>query len=159
MKTLRTIRTLAALPVLFLATAAFSQSPAQPFPAEAVSPDTCSLVAWNGKMLRSHARMINACQEVVTVNGERWARFTADFVKFGPRGKAVFHVRDHRGRFVQQLKLTPDAGQVALIDGRPVAFGKLQKHHRVSLYVPESEFGNALTPCTPNAGVVTQVVE
>ncbi|WP_376692464.1 hypothetical protein [Wenzhouxiangella sp. EGI_FJ10409] len=150
---------LTALPALLLATAVLAQNSTQVFPEETVSPDTCKTLSWNGKMARHHARMINACQEVVSVNGERWARFTAEFVRLGARGKAIFNVRDHRGRFVKQIRVAPQAGQVAIIDGRPIAFGRLSKSHRVSLYVPESEIGAALTPCTSEAVVVTQVVE
>ncbi|NBD95320.1 MAG: hypothetical protein GVY11_02440 [Gammaproteobacteria bacterium] len=160
MKTLtKPARITAAALTLILATAAFGQTRSVAFPVEAYSPDSCRTVAWNGKMLKHHGRMINACQEVVVVGGEPWARFSAEFEKIDPKGKAVFKVRDHRGRFVETLKIAPDAEQIAMVDGRPTPFRRLEKRSRVSLYVPHSEFAASLAPCENRDGTVTQVIE
>jgi len=160
MKTLtKPARITAAALTLILATAAFGQTRSVAFPVEAYSPDSCRTVAWNGKMLRHHPRMIDACHEIVVVGGEPWARFSAEFDKIDSKGNAVFNIRDHRGRFVQKLKLARTADQIAMVDGRQTPFNRLEKRSRLSLYVPHSEFAASLAPCENRDGTVTQVIE
>lgn len=157
MKTSLVIKTTAVMLLLALATALPAQTDPSKFPAEAFSPDSCQAVAWNGKILKRHPRMINACQEIVHVDNEAWARFSASLERFGPQGKVIFNVHDHRGRYVDQLKLNPEPNQVVLIDGRPLSFRQIEKRDRFNLYVPASEFGQSLTPC--RGGMVTQAIE
>lgn len=135
-----TVATLA----LLLAGTALAQSPQSGFPPASLSPDSCNKVHWNGKMWKHHRPMIQACQEVVHVDGEPWARFSASFLRTRNDGRVVFNIRDHRGRVVDQLVYRPEQGQVAYIDGRPVPFRQLDRYDLISLYVPQSEFAVSL---------------
>lgn len=161
MKTYIVIRTTAVMLLLALTTAVLAQTDPDPgkFPAESFSPDSCETVAWNSKILKRHPLMIGACQEVVHVDGEAWARFSARFERFGPKGKVIFNVFNHRDRLIDQVTVRPNENQVALIDGRPFSFRRIGKRDRISLYVPESEFGRSLTPCESRRDVVTQASE
>ena len=86
-------------------------------------------------MRQDHPALIDACQEVVTVDGEKWARFEASFVRILNAGNAVFSVRDQRDRSVGEVTLETRPGQVAYMDGRETPFRQLRSVDRVNLYV------------------------
>ena len=119
---------------------------------------SCDDVNWNRDMLSQHSSLIDACQEVVDVDGESWARFDAQFVRIEPNGDVIFSVRDRNDRAVEEVTLDPVPGQLAYIDGRATAFSSLRDTDSISLYVPEGQYGFATRPGAPREQLATVVV-
>jgi LPXTG-motif cell wall-anchored protein len=94
---------------------------------------------------------------VITVEGETWARFAAKFVRVEPNGDVIFSVRDKRDRSIEEVTLDPIEGQVAYIDDRATPFSSLRTSDRISLYVPEGQYGFTTQPA-PKAALATVVV-
>lgn len=116
------------------------------FQGERTSAKSCAEVDWNRDMMQYHPDLIDACQEVISVEGENWARFAANFVRVEPDGNVIFSVRDQRDRSVEEVILVPNPGQTAYIDGRATPFSSLRTTDSISLYVPEGEYGFATQP-------------
>lgn len=131
---------------LCLAPVAVAQESQQDFPNESRETATCSDVDWNENMLENHPRLVDACQEVVVVDGQSWARFDAKFVEMDRDDNVVFSVRDRRDRSVEEVTLVPRSDQVAYIDGRATEFRRLRTTDSINLYVPEGEYGFATEP-------------
>lgn len=136
---------------LTLAGSAVAQQEA--FQGERTSAKSCAEVDWNRDMMRHHPSLIDACQEVISVEGENWARFAANFVRVEPDGNVIFSVRDQRDRSVEEVVLVPNPGQTAYIDDRPTPFRNLRTTDSISLYVPEGEYGFATQPGVPREQV------
>lgn len=152
MNTLNAIRLTAALLGIAIAgTAGAQQAQPEQFPTERTKPASCDDVNWNAELQRYHPELIGACQEVVIVDGQSWARFAARFVRVESDDTVIFNVRDARDRSIEDVTLVPAAGQVAYIDDRATPFEKLRTTDTVSLYVPEGEYGFATQPGAPKA--------
>ena len=137
---------------LALASTAIAQAPQeQNFPAERTRAASCAEVDWNRDMLVNHPTLIDACQEVIVVEGETWARFAAKFVRIEPNGDVIFSVRDQSDRSIEEVTLDPIPGQVAYIDDRATPFNRLSTTDAISLYVPEGQYGFATQPGVPRA--------
>jgi LPXTG-motif cell wall-anchored protein len=147
MKTLSTTYAAAGLLGLALATTAVAQQ--TDFPAERTRTASCDAVNWNKEMLQHHPGLINACQEVVIVEGETWARFAAKFVRVRPDGNVIFSMLDRRDRSIEELMVVPTEGQVAYINDRPTPLRELRTSDSISLYVPEGRYGFATRPGVP----------
>lgn len=131
---------------LALASTAVAQQLQEDFPAERTATASCDDIDWNKDMLRNHPNLIDACQEVVVVEDESWARFAARFVRVESNGDVTFSVRDRNDRIIEEVTLDPTPGQVAYIDDRATPFNKLSTTDRISLYVPEGQYGFATQP-------------
>lgn len=103
--------------------------------------------------MQYHPNLIDACQEVILVEDENWARFAAKFVRIEPDGNVIFSVRDQRDRSVEEVVLVPNPGQTAYIDDRATPFSALRTTDSISLYVPEGEYGFATQPGVPREQV------
>jgi LPXTG-motif cell wall-anchored protein len=141
--------------VALVATAGVQAEERQRFPTERSQPASCAEIEWNQEMLSRHPGLINACQEVVVAGGQNWARFAAQFVRVEPDGSVLFSVRDARDRSVEQVRMTPTAGQVAYINDRATPFRQLRSSDVVNLYVPEGQYGFATQPGVPEDQVAT----
>lgn len=136
---------------LALASSAVAQQ--EPFPGERTSAKSCADVDWNRDMLLNHPSLVDACQEVISVEGENWARFAAKFVRVEPDGNVIFSVRDQRDRSIEEVVLVPNPGQTAYIDDRATPFRNLRTTDSISLYVPEGAYGFATRPGVPREQV------
>lgn len=141
---------------LTLASSAVAQQPTN-LPKERTSAGSCADVDWNKDMLVHHPALVDACQEVIIVEGETWARFAAKFVRIDPNGDVIFSVRDKRDRSIEEVTLNPTPGQVAYIEDRATPFSSLRTTDRISLYVPEGQYGFATQPA-PKARLAKVVV-
>ncbi len=151
MNKLNTTCTSAVLLGMALATSSVAQQPqGDQFPDERTTRASCESVDWNENMRTNHAHLIGACQEVVDVDGESWARFDAKFVKIDDDGNVIFSVRDHRDRSVEEVTLEPAAGQMAYINNRATPFRQLRTTDSINLYVPEGAYGFATQPGAPS---------
>lgn len=149
MKTMNLTLISAGLLGLTLALPATAQETGRDFPRERSAQASCDDVAWNANMLETHPRLIDACQEVVVVDGNSWARFDVRFKELQDDGTVVFDVRDRNGRAIEQASFIPVSGQVAYIDNRATPFRQLRSSDAISLYVPEGQYGFATRPGVP----------
>lgn len=143
------LHVIAATAMLGVAMAGVASAQETQFPAERSKPASCEAVKWNADMLRVHPTLIDACREVVVVDGQTWARFDAKFVRIDPDGQVIFSVRDQGDRSLEEVKLMPAEGQVAYIDDRATPFSQLRSTDSISLYVPEGQYGFATKPGVP----------
>lgn len=158
MKKLYVTTVTTALLGLALASTAVAQPLQQDFPAERTRTATCDDVTWNKDLLLHHPSLINACQEVVFVEGESWARFAAKFVRIEPNGNVIFSVRDRNDRSIEEVTLDPLPGQVAYIDDRATPFSSLRTTDSINLYVPEGQYGFSTQPGVPREQLATVIV-
>lgn len=131
------------------------QEQEQRFPTVRSQPLSCSAVSWSEEMLQNHPGLIDACREVVIVDGRTWARFEAKFVRAERNGQVAFSVRDRTDRSVEQVLLTVVPGQVAYINDRAMPFRQLRSSDIINLYVPENEYGFATRPGVPSDMLAT----
>jgi hypothetical protein len=109
-------------------------------------------------MQQYHPSLVTACKEVIVVNGETWARFTAKLVRVEPNGTVVFSVRDKRDRSIEEVLLVPAPGQVAYINNRPTPFRQLRNTDTISLYVPEGQYAFATRPGVPSEQLAKEII-
>jgi len=119
---------------------------------------SCQAVHWNTQLLTTYPWAVAACQEVVMLNGEKWARFEADFKGMNPDGSFNAMFVDRQNRQQQSIALMPNPGQMVLLDDREYAFSSLRNDQRLNFYVPEGMYGFTVTPGAPPAQLV-KVVE
>lgn len=146
MKPMHATRLTLGLLGLAIAGALSAQETTTDFPSERSKPATCEDFGWNADMTRDHPRVVDACQETVSADGNTWARLAARFVKVDNDGMVVFTIRDKRDRVVEQVTMEPGPGQVAYINDRATEFDKLTATDSLNLYVPEGEYGYATQP-------------
>ncbi len=119
---------------------------AQGIPTPQVSSETCAQVNWAPELLAQHPRIPEACQEVVLVNGENWARIEGRLIAVNPNGSVTAMVIDPQGRNMGRLTLKPTPGQKVILDGREVPFNQLETGAVVHLYIPEHMYAVATEP-------------
>ncbi len=68
---------------------------------------SCAAVNWNKDLLAQYPRLAEGCQEVVTSEGRKWARFGADFVRSNRDGSVTLEFKNRQGRSMEQLTLMP----------------------------------------------------
>ena len=150
MKSINTTRLTMTLLALGLSAGALAQQPTSDnFPAARDRPATCEDFKWSDQMLQEYPRVANACQEVVTVDGQTFARFNAQFVRVESDGVVNFTVRDRNESFVDELTIQPAQGQMAYINDRPTEFRNLRTSDAINLYAAEDEYGFATQPRGP----------
>lgn len=120
---------------------------------------SCAEVAWDRQMLLAYPRIAEACQEVLTVDGEKWARFEADFVRQKNDGSVLLDFKDRQGGTMGNLTLMPAAGQRVMINDVPYRFSELRSNQTLNLYVPEGVFAVAVVPGAPREQLAQVVVE
>jgi hypothetical protein len=111
-----------------------------------VQAGSCAEVTWERELLAQYPRIAEGCQEVIIVEGQKWARFAADLVSTHRDGSVTLDFNDRQGRSMEELTLMPTAGQTVAIGGRNYRFSELVSGQELSLYVPEGVFAVALEP-------------
>ena len=120
---------------------------------------SCAAVNWNKDMLAQYPRIAEGCQEVVTSEGKKWARFGADFVRKNRDGSVTLEFKNRQGGPMEELTLMPAPTQRVSIDGHAYRFSELTRGQQLNLYVPEGMYGVALEPGAPPEQVVQIVPE
>jgi hypothetical protein len=111
---------------------------------------SCSDVAWANDLLALYPRIAEGCQEVVVVDGVKWARFDADFVRSdGRSGTVTLNFKNREDRPMGDLILRPKSEQSVFIDGRSVRISQLRRGQQLNLYVPEGMFAAGVEPGAP----------
>lgn len=131
---------------LAVATQGLAQDTTTDFPPARDRPASCDDFQWSDQMLREYPRVVDACQEVVVVDDQVFARLSAGFVRVHSDGLVSFNIRDRRDRYVDELTIQPVPGQVAYINDRPTEFRRLRTTDAISLYATEGEYGFATQP-------------
>lgn len=163
MKELSGIRAAATLVGLLCASAAGAQQ--QPpletrdLPNTRVEAASCAEVSWERQLLTQYPRIAEGCQEVIVVDGQKWARFAADLVRTNRDGSVTLDFNDREGRSMEQLTLMPGEGQTVAIGGRNYRFSELIRGQELNLYVPEGVFAIGLEPGAPRERLAQIVAE
>lgn len=114
-----------------------------------ISKASCAEVDWDKQLLAQYPRIAEACQEVVVSYGNKWARFTGEFLQLNQDGSVRTTIDDRHGRSMGQLLLMPTPEQRVLIDGKRVRFSDLERGQQLNLYVTEGRFAIATEPGVP----------
>lgn len=150
---------------MFAATSAFAQegTASGDMPKPKAQKASCDVVnwrtGWDQELLSRFPNMEQGCHEVVIVDGKKWIRFEADFVRRNSNGSVVSDFQSPRGRSIGQLTLKPAPEQRVLLDGREYRFSELSKGQSLNFYVPEGTLAFATTPDAPAERVAEVVVE
>ena len=83
------------------------------------------------------------------VDGAKWARFEADFVRENANGSVVFDFKGHNDASMGQVTLEPARNQRVTIDGQKYRFSELSRGQQLNVYVPEGMYAIALAPGAP----------
>ena len=113
-------------------------------------PDTnrtsCAQVDWNRDLLRDYPWVANGCQEVVIIDGQKWARFEAEFQEMNRDGTFTSNFRNDRGRSLGTVSLQPGPGQRVDLDGRMTPFSDLRRGQVLNFYAPEGTYAFTTEP-------------
>lgn len=119
---------------------------------------SCRDVNWNQALLTRYPWALDSCQEVVMVDGEKWARFEAKFQRMNRNGTFDVDFLNRQGRSLGVVSLKPGTNQTVLLDNREYAFSELRQNQKLNFYVPEGTFGFAVEPGAASNEMV-EVVE
>lgn len=119
---------------------------------------SCQNVDWNEDLMTRYPWVMDSCREVIMANGEKWARFEAEFEGMNRDGTFDFDFLNRRGRSLEVVSLRPGADQTVLLDNREYAFSELLDNQKLNFYVPEGTYGFAVEPGAAPAEMV-EVVE
>ncbi len=149
---------------MFAATSTFAQerTGSGDMPKPKTQTAECDVVnwqtGWDREVLERLPRMEDGCHEVVIVDGTKWIRFEADFVRINDDGSIVSDFQSPRDRSIGNLTLMPAPDQRVLLDGRETRFSDLRQGQRLNFYVPEGTLNFASAPAAPPQRVA-KVVE
>jgi len=118
---------------------------------------SCNELNWHREFVTSYPWASEACREVVTVNGAKWARFEGEFQGINDDGSFDAEFMSRADRNLGSVTLMPTSGQQARLDNRQVAFTDLDQGQILSFYVPEGAVGFAVEPGAPNSQFVRVV--
>jgi hypothetical protein len=157
------MRVLGTLIGLICAGAAGAQQPsdgeAARLPLPRTQRDTCVDVAWAPELIALYPRIGDGCQEVVTVDGRKWARFDAEFQRSNNNGTVVMAFKDRDHQTLGDVVLRPSKDQRAKIEGQTYRIGDLQRGQDLNVYVPERIFAAATEPGVPVDELAEIVIE
>jgi hypothetical protein len=108
----------------------------------------CGNVTFNADFLKAYPRAPAACQEVVTKDGRKVVRFTAQVSKVTKdHFQLVFlNAVGKPLEPAQTLTLIPQAGQKVTVNGKQIAYADLRKGDKLDFWVPENDVGAYLDP-------------
>lgn len=107
---------------------------------------SCSEVQWHSDLMAGYPWVAEACHEAIVVNGEKWARFEAEFLRMHQDGMITAEFKNDRGRSLGNVDLIPGPNQRVLLDGRSTSFSDLRRGQMLNFYAPEGEFSFATEP-------------
>src|SRR5687767_1658874 len=64
---------------------------------------TCNQVVWETNLLRLYPRIAEGCQEVFWSEGQKWARFEADFIGRDGNGLVTLEFKDRDYRTLERI--------------------------------------------------------
>lgn len=126
------------------------ESAAQNMPNPQVNTESCAQVQWAPQIVEQYPRMPQACQEVVTVNGVNWARFSAKLLRMR-NSSVVMDLRNPRGGSLGTFRMKPAADAKVLIDGQEYTYAQLSQGQVLHFYIQEGQVAVATEPSEPAA--------
>lgn len=111
---------------------------------------SCDEVEWHSDLLRDYPWVVDACQEAIIVDGQKWARFEAEFQELHRDGAITSNFTNDRGRSLGNVRLMPGKDQRVLLDGRPYRFSQLQSGQTLNFYVPDDLYAFTMEPGAPD---------
>lgn len=126
-----------------------AQEARQAMPGPEVDRASCEDVEWNRDLLRDYPWVVEGCQEAIVVDGQKWARFEAEFLQFHPNGAITSDFRNDRGRSLGNVRLMPGPDQNVLLNGRPYKFSELKRGQVLNFYAPEDAYAFTTKPGAP----------
>lgn len=141
---------------LIWSSTAFAQSPDDRpnLPKPDTDPQSCQNIDWNQNLLDEYPWVADSCREVVTADGQKWARFEARFQQMHANGSFSADFLNQRGRYSDRVNLKPAPGQKVLIDDREYAFSDLRRGQVLNFYAPEGLYGFVIEPGDSEAEMV-----
>lgn len=116
---------------------------------------SCNAMNWNQEFLGDYPWVAKGCHAVVTVNGEKWARFEGQFKGMNSDGSFDTEFLNTSDRHLGRVALTPQPGQLVTIDDKKMSFSELNRDQILSFYVPEGAMGFAVEPGVPQSQLTT----
>lgn len=135
-----------------------AQESRQAMPGPEVDRASCADVDWNRDLLHNYPWVAEGCQEAIIVDGEKWARFEAEFEQLHRDGSITSDFRNDRGRSLGSVRLMPGPDQRVLLDGRPKRFSELKRGQVLNFYAPEDAYAFTTEPGAPDSEMV-QIIE
>ncbi|HET7662693.1 MAG TPA: LPXTG cell wall anchor domain-containing protein [Rhodanobacteraceae bacterium] len=139
---------------------AFAQQTMNPAaaPEPAVNAESCAQMNWNPDLLAQYPWVTDACQEVIVVNGEKYARFEGHVVRHFRDGSFKTQFVDRSGKHNEAwgyMDLKPAPGQHVYLAGETANFNDLPTNQVLNFYVPANVLGVAEQP----GGAVAEIVQ
>jgi hypothetical protein len=128
-------------------------------PQPTVNAQSCAQMDWNPDLLAQYPWVTDACQEVIVVNGQKYARFEGHVVSHNRDGSIKTQFVDRTGQHTRDwgyMNLMPAAGQHAYLSGEPTHFGDLPRNQVLNFYVPANVHGVAEQPGAQVAKIVEE---
>lgn len=110
---------------------------------------SCEQVNWHTDLLGQYPWAVSACHEVVLVDGQKWARFEAEFQRLNRDGSITSDFRDRLGKSTGRISLMPAPGQRVTLDGSTYQFSELRRGQVLNFYVPEGSYAFSAQPGAP----------
>jgi hypothetical protein len=126
-----------------------AQERAPAMPAPELDRVSCDEVDWHRDMLREYPWVVEACHEAIVIDGQKWARFQADFQQFNRDGTITSDFKSDRGRSLGTVTLKPGPDQRVLLDGNPTQFSDLRRGQVLNFYAPEGMYAFTTQPGAP----------
>lgn len=118
-------------------------------PGPEVDRASCDDVEWHRDLLRNYPWVEEACQEAIIIDGQKWARFEAEFQELHRNGEITSNFRDDRGRSLGSVQLKPGEDQRVMLDGRPYRFSQLERGQILNFYAPDDMYTFTTEPGAP----------
>ncbi len=137
---------------------AIAQESRQAMPGPEMDRASCEDVSWNRSLLRDYPWVADGCQEAIIVDGQKWARFEAEFEQLHHDGAITSDFRDENGRSLGSVRLMPGEDQRVMLDGRPYRFSELKEGQVLNFYAPENAYAFTTKPGASDTEMV-KIVE
>ncbi len=112
---------------------------------------SCDEVDWHQDMVRDYPWVADACHEAVIVDGQKWARFEAEFEQVNNDGTITSDFKNNRGRSMGSVNLEPGRDQRVMLDGQPTPFTDLRRGQVLNFYAPEGMYAFTTEPGVPES--------
>lgn len=119
--------------------------------------ESCDEVNWHRNMTRDYPWVADGCHEVVVVDGEKWARFEAEFQELNQDGTITTDFIGDNGRSMGTVNLMPGPNQRVNLDGRPTRFSELRRGQLLNFYAPEGSYAFTTEPGSTEQVQIVQV--
>jgi hypothetical protein len=102
-------------------------------------------IVYSPKFLQNYPNAPAACREVITKDGQKWARFEAEVVKV--KGQDVTaHILDAYENSIATVTFKASNDARLTVDGSPTKYSSLQSGQKLTFWVPNGAEGIYAAP-------------